>query len=306
MIISYKSSKMLKARFDIEFDEEVEREESGAATTSTEGDLRPAAPRPPFLRSNSGPTTIDDESASLIKRRRAPQSVSQMLLTTPGRKSLIGKRRRFSTMVERTGAARQSDSRTTALLHFWVLFALIHLLACYGVIYAVELRAVIAIIGILPTQHGAPILNALFRNIAAPVLASYMPRLITWLRSQWYALIGIVSPFIRAALTHISHAAVRYAPTLDLLALESSVQGTQEELSLERRARRRAALTAPSPADFRPAAGGQMPLIFDGLESADTDFFENDEVAARRGAGHHTAGNKSGGDAMSVVSAGAR
>jgi hypothetical protein len=289
--MAYKSAKILKARFDIELDEEVEREESTTAGSALpDAMLNPvneAAPFPAasplgYSPESGNPLSPDPEEAEAEadrRRLRVPQTVSEMLFVTPGRKSLVGRRRRFTTHLEREGLSAAADQKTARLLHFYVLFGLLHLLAAYGVPYAVDLRALVVVLGVLPGDAGGPALARAFTLVATPVFGRHVRRLIGWFASYGVAAVNASSPTVRAALAYAVHAAVPYAPTRDLLGLEAALKGSRADLTVERRARRKA--------ELRAGAGGAAAFaLADELGgSADGDYADDDEGWGGTGTG---------------------
>jgi hypothetical protein len=214
-----------------------------------------------------------------------------MLLFSPGRKSLVGRRRRYSSAVERLSSAEQQDAAAARLLRFWVLFGTLHLLAGLGVPYAVELRAALAVLGLLRARDGGPLVDRGFELFARPLMSRHVPRAARFLLAYAHAVVDALAPLLRSLLALAAFACTPFATTESLLELEAGLARAGAEIEAERAARRR--IEAAATAALEARAAGTQAAADGGGESAvgededefrvpgATDFLDADEVASR-------------------------
>ena len=267
VVVSYRSATTLKHRVDVELDAAHEEEEEAGSAAASAAAARPAL------------------------RPAAAESVASMLLFSPGRKSLVGRRRRYSSAVERLSSAEQQDAAAARLLRFWVLFGTLHLLAGLGVPYAVELRAALAVLGLLRTRDGGPLVDRGFELFARPLMSRHVPRAAHFLLAYAHAVVDALAPLIRSLLALAAFACTPFATTESLLELEAGLARAGAEMEAERAARRRIEAAATAALEAR-AAGAQAGAAAEegaaGGEEEDefrvpsaTDFLDADEVASR-------------------------
>jgi len=222
VVIAYKSATSLRARIDLEIDDAADKDEAEAIT---------------------GPSkAVEQRSVSVRNRKErsgAPASVANLLLFSPGRKSLAGRLRRFSTIHERASGAEAAGQAAERVLRFWVLFGLLHLLTSLGVPYAFEFRAVIVILGTIPSRIGGPAIERIFLLLAKPIMSRLLPRASKYLLVYFHALIASISPLLRTLFETIVTLITPLSRTEALLGLEIGLKNASHGLSQERRTRRR-------------------------------------------------------------------
>jgi len=289
IVVTYKAARALKHRVDVELDEETGREEEEAAAAAARA--RPQRPAPKPL----APRAALQQS---LRRRQsaAPESVADVLFMSPGRKSLVGRRCRFSTALDRRSGADEAAEVASRLLRFWVLFAMLHLGAALGVPYAVELRAVLVLLATLREQDGGPLIERAFAVAARPALGRFAPRAARFLLAYLHFVVDAAAPVLRALLALAAHACAPFASTAALLALENGLQQASVELAAERALRRSIELRGGGGggggAASAGAGAGAGPDAADGagasdegvFEPADGDFLDDDELQSRAAA----------------------
>ena len=223
VVIAYKSATSLRARIDLEIDDAADKDFEAEAIT--------------------GPSkAVEQRSVSVRNRKErsgAPASVANLLLFSPGRKSLAGRLRRFSTIHERASGAEAAGQAAERVLRFWVLFGLLHLLTSLCVPYAFEFRAVIVMLGTIPSRIGGPAIERIFLLLAKPIMSRLLPRASKYLLVYFHALIASISPLLRTLFETIVTLITPLSRTEALLGLEIGLKNASNGLSQERRTRRR-------------------------------------------------------------------
>ena len=188
-----------------------------------------------------------------LQRSQIPQTVSQMLFTTPGRKSLLGHRRRFSTLAERTTSARQAGNTTTTILHFYILFSLFYLLSIYSIPYGLELSTLMIIFGLLSTVTGNittnNILNILYERLAVPILGRYGNKFGIFFQYLLQYTINFTSPILRSIYVYIIYLSLPYTSVKQIMYLEQQIQQSRGDISYEKRQRRMSEIRGDSNTD---------------------------------------------------------
>jgi hypothetical protein len=211
--MSYKTAKALKNTIDVELDAEQDLDERNSSQTS--------------------------DNAPAISLR--PLSVHELLGSAPGRKSLIGRRRRFTTAAERVNSAARTDERVKMLLQFFVTLGMVLAATSLDLPYATEIRLVVALAGTLPTDFSRPVIDYVYNHVSVPVLVRSVPYISAVFSQIVVTTAHFVAPAVRYALAFTVHASVSHASTADLLALEASIADSATMLTSERQRRRQSA-----------------------------------------------------------------
>jgi hypothetical protein len=173
-----------------------------------------------------------------------------------------------------------------------VLFGTLHLLAGLGVPYAVELRAALAVLGLLRTRDGGPLVDRGFELFARPLMSRHVPRAARFLLAYAHAVVDALAPLLRSLLALAAFACTPFATTESLLELEAGLARAGAEMEAERAARRRIEAAATAALGARAggaqagaaaeegAAGGEEEDELFRVPGA-TDFLDADEVASR-------------------------
>jgi hypothetical protein len=267
VIIAYKSATSLRARIDLEIDDAADKDEADAII---------------------GPTRAVEQRSISVRNRKeragAPASVANLLLFSPGRKSLAGRMRRFSTIHERASGAEAAGQAAERVLRFWVLFGLLHLFTSLSVPYAFELRAVIVVLGTIPSRIGGPAIERIFLLLAKPILSRLLPRVSKYLLIYFHALVASISPLLRTLFEGLVAIITPLARTEALLDLEIGLKNASAELSQERRTRRRLDVKRNEISSSESSLGIENEEIMGGedddkfFESVDSDFLDDADV----------------------------
>jgi hypothetical protein len=258
VIIAYKSATSLRARIDLEIDDAADKDEADAII---------------------GPTKAVEQRSISVRNRKeragAPASVANLLLFSPGRKSLAGRLRRFSTIHERASGAEAAGQAAERVLRFWVLFGLLHLLTSLGIPYAFEFRAVIVILGMIPSRIGGPAIERIFLFLAKPIMSRLLPRASRYLLVYFHALIASLSPLLRSLFEAIVSLVTPLSRTEALLGLEMGLKNASNGLSQERRTRRRLEVKRNQISSESGVVQENEDLSLGGEDDVDDVFFES-------------------------------
>lgn len=275
LLVSYNTAKALKRRLDAEFDEEIERQNDEALERARRASTRDDSDPTPSSPENASGNQFDDDDR--------PASVSAMLWKSPGRKSLLGRARRMSTM-ERTSLLQNNAHSVETLLKFWVLLGLVQLCSTIGIWYSVEIRTMLVVFGALPAAYSREWLERAFRMTATPLMTRVIPALKSSLRNHAYAVLDVLSTPYRRLLSLVILYSSQHASTEELLSTERALGREQALLAQARKTRRLQMLQAET------APGGLRGMGHDG------DYLDDDETmfAAYRSGGAAASGSAGG------------
>lgn len=165
-----------------------------------------------------------------------------MLFTSPGRRSLKGHRRRFSTLTERTTFARTAGNRTALLLQFYVLFSIFYTFSLYAVPYGLEGSTLVILLGLyaafIDYSTGGRILGTVYDNIAVPLLGYYGNRIVDGSFQGFRYMVNIVSPILRSLYFYTVYGCAPYASVYRLVDLENGIQRSRGDINYEKHQRR--------------------------------------------------------------------